>query len=247
MTDFASLLQPDRGQPARAIHIVTPADFTDWLATQPERIRTTVGAHRLTGKGGDRAILPGDKADDWSMLLVCPDPLDSPWRIASLGASLPEGTYRIAGGRTGAAGLGWMLAQHRFERYVKPEPVGARVLLSDDPASIDDTIRLAAATALVRDLVDTGASDLGPAELEVEADRIARQHQATLTVTRGDAPRDRLSDDPCRRPSCDEGSRAPPNRTRMGRSRASPCRNRRQRRPHSIRVGSISSRALACG
>lgn len=187
MTDFASMLQPDRGEPARTIHVVHPDTYEGWLATRSERVRRTIAAHSLTGKAGDRAVLPGDTADDWSMLLVCNEAVTSPWRIASLGASLPEGIYRLAEGPVGAAGLGWMLAQHQFTRYVKPDAVGPRVLLTADAAHIDETVRLAEATALVRDLVNTGASDMGPGDLEAAAETLAKRHGATVTMTRGDA------------------------------------------------------------
>src|SRR3546814_11707125 len=43
------------------------------------------------------------------------------------------------------------------------------------------------AVALVRDLVNTPAADMGPATIEKEADRIARAHGGTLTVTKGEA------------------------------------------------------------
>lgn len=187
MTDFSSLLQPDRGQPARLIEVVHPDAFTEWLTKQPPRIRNTVAAHKITGKPGNRALLPGDGADDWHALLICNEAENSPWRIASQGDVLPEGTYRLKDGPVGAAGLGWMLAQHHFDRYRKPEPALARVLLTSDPARIEETVRLANATAKVRDLVNTGASDLGPAELEAEAEALAAQYGATITVTRGDA------------------------------------------------------------
>ncbi|MBX9859988.1 MAG: leucyl aminopeptidase family protein [Sphingomonas sp.] len=187
MTDFAALLQPDRGQPARAIDVVHPDRFADWLNAQPPRIRTLLAAQKITGKAGNRAILPGDAPDDWSALLVCDEPESSPWRIASQGEILPEGTYRLRDGLVGAAGLGWLLGQHRFERYKAGDSVGARVLLTSDPARIDETVRLAEATAKVRDLVNIGASDLGPAELEAEAAMLADRFTATLTVTRGDA------------------------------------------------------------
>ncbi|WP_066648934.1 MULTISPECIES: leucyl aminopeptidase family protein [Sphingomonas] len=187
MTDFASLLQPDRGQPARTIDVVYPDDFAGWLSAQPPRVRALLAAQKITGKAGNRAILPGEAAEDWSALLVCDEAESSPWRIASQGEVLPEGTYRLRDGAIGAAGLGWLLAQHRFDRYRTGEPSGPRVLLSSDPARIGETIALAEATAKVRDLVNTGASDLGPAELEAEAEALAARFGATTTVTRGDA------------------------------------------------------------
>ena len=187
MTDFTDLLQPDRGQSARTIHVVHPDAFTDWLGKQPPRVRTAITAHGVTGKAGNRAVLPGDNADDWSMLLVCNEGLDSPWRIASLGEQLPAGTYRLAEGEPGAAMLGWALAQYRFDTYRKDESKGPRVLLSGEPALIAETVRLATATALVRDLVNTPALDMGPADLEAEAAKLAEAHGATLTVTKSDA------------------------------------------------------------
>ncbi|MBX4390003.1 hypothetical protein K4H03_28395, partial [Mycobacterium tuberculosis] len=82
---------------------------------------TAIAAHKLTGKAGNRAVLPGDNAEDWSMLLVCDETETSPFRIASLGGQLPEGTDRLATGEPGAAMLGWVLSQYRFDRYRKDE------------------------------------------------------------------------------------------------------------------------------
>ncbi len=48
-------------------------------------------------------------------------------------------------------------------------------------------VRLAEATALVRDLVDTPAADLGPAELEAAARDLAKHYGAKIEVTSGDA------------------------------------------------------------
>ena len=185
--NYTDLLQPDRGQPARAIHIVPPAEWAAWLAAQPPRARATVAAHGLTDKPGNKAILPGDGPDDWSALLVCDEPATSPWRFASMGAFLPAGTYRLADGEPGAGALGWLLGQYRFDRYRKADEAGSRILLTPDAARLEETIRLAEATALVRDLVNTPASDCGPADLEAAAEALAKRHGATLTVTRGDA------------------------------------------------------------
>jgi len=187
MTDFSALLQADRGQPARFIEVIHPDGFADWLNQQSLRIRSLLAAQKIDGKPGNKAILPGDGPEDWSALLVCNEPESSPWRIASQGELLPEGRYRLKNGPVAAAGLGWMLAQHRFDRYRREDAIGPRILLTGEPAQIEELVRLAEATAKVRDLVNIGASDLGPAELEAEVAALATLHDAAITVTRGDA------------------------------------------------------------
>jgi leucyl aminopeptidase len=186
MSRSTDLLQPDRGQPARTIEIVAAAGFEAWLKAQPPRARAAVAAQKMSGKAGSSAILPGDAADDWSVAVAVKETALGAWDLARLAETLPEGTYRPSGD-AGAAMLGWMLGQYRFDRYRKPEGDGPRILLSGEPARIQETARIAAATNKVRDLVNIGASDLGPAELEAEASALADAHGATLHVARGDA------------------------------------------------------------
>ena len=187
MTDFAVLLLPDRDQPARSIHVIDATQFDTWLSAQPARVRASVTAQGLKSTGYSNAILPGEVDDDWSVVTVVADAEGlSPWCLAKLAETLPEGVYRLASGAPGAAALGWLLAQHRFERYKQPDkPAGARVLLTGQPAGIDAIVREAAAVALVRDMVDTPAADMGPPQIEAEAARIAKAHDAVLTVIRG--------------------------------------------------------------
>jgi leucyl aminopeptidase len=189
MTDFASMLAPDKGQPARTIHIIDKAGFDAWLTAQPERARVAVAAARMKAEGYAHAILPGDAADDWSVVTVVANiSALSSWCLAKLAATLPPGIYRVAGGEPGVAMFGWLTAQHRFTRYKpKAEAEEPRVLLTGDPVRMAAVLAEAEAVALVRDLVDTPASDMGPAELEAVAADMAKAHGATLTVTRGDA------------------------------------------------------------
>lgn len=187
MTDFASLIAADRGQAARTLTLVAKAGFADWLKGQPPRARAAVEAARFEGKADTLAILPGDGVEEWSVA-VGVDATSGPWTLATAATKLPEGTYRLADGAPGDATLGWLLAQHRFDRYrEKPEVHGPRVLLTGEPARIDEALRLAEATALVRDLVDTGAGDLGPAELADTAKAVADKHGGKFQVTQGDA------------------------------------------------------------
>ncbi|HMI20202.1 MAG TPA: leucyl aminopeptidase family protein [Sphingomonas sp.] len=187
MTDFTSLIAADRGQPARSLTLIAKADFADWLKAQPPRVRAAVEGARFEAKADTLAILPGDDADAWSVAIGV-DPAGGPWTLASAASKLPEGSYRLAEGAPGDAALGWLLAQHRFDRYrEKPETHGARILLTGEPARIEEMVRLAEATALVRDLVDTGAGDMGPAELADAAKAVADKYGAKFHVTQGDA------------------------------------------------------------
>jgi leucyl aminopeptidase len=189
MTDFASLLQPDRGGPAHLVHLVDKSSFDAWLKAQPAARRALLAALRFDGKAAYQyAILPGDSTDRFDVVSTVKNAAElSPWCLAKLGEALPEGTYRLAEGDPGIAALGWLVGQHRFSRYKKPKDErGGRILLTRDPAAIDETVRLAEATALVRDLVDTGPADMGPAELEAAARDLAKQFGANLVVTGGD-------------------------------------------------------------
>ncbi|MFZ2995118.1 leucyl aminopeptidase family protein [Sphingobium sp.] len=188
MTQYADLLKPDNNQPARSIHLLESADFDGWFLAQSDAVRGIVTAHKFHAKPMEYAILPGGTGEDWTIVAgVAKKAALTSWCLAKLAESLPEGTYRLHEGIPGAAALGWLTAQYRFDRYRKDEnPVGRRILLSRDIAHIDDSVRLAQAVALVRDLVNTPAADLGPAELEAATRQVADSFDAHVEVTRGD-------------------------------------------------------------
>jgi leucyl aminopeptidase len=184
----ATLLQADKGQPAIALRLVDERSFGGWLKAQPERARQAAAAQGFKGEGYQLAILPGEQAD-WSAVLgVANVDALSPWCLAKAAESLPEGKYRVEGRGPGTATLGWLLGQYRFERYKRAAgKYGPRVLLTPEPARIDETVRLAEATNLVRDLVNVPAGDLGPAELEAAVREVAAECGAEVTVTSGPA------------------------------------------------------------
>src|SRR4051794_6889580 len=188
MTDFALLLAPDRGQKARPIHLVDKDSFEAWVKGRPAEDRALLEAHHFDGKKAFAFILLPRGGDFEVVSAVANAGSLSPWCLATLGERLPEGTYKLASGEPAKAALGWLLGQHRFDTYrSKPDPDrGPRVLVTGEAASIEQTVRLAEATALVRDLVDTPAADLGPAELEQAVREEAGRSGAHVRVTTGD-------------------------------------------------------------
>jgi leucyl aminopeptidase len=190
MTDFSQLLVADRGQSARTVHLVDKDSFADWVKRRPTEDRALIEAHRFDGKSGFAfVILP--RGGEFEVVSAVKNAAElSPWCLAKLAGSLPEGTYKLAEREPGKAALGWLLAQHRFEDYrsTKEEPErGPRVLVTGEAAKIDEALHLAEATALVRDLVNTPAADLGPAQLEEAAREIAANAGVQLRVTSGKA------------------------------------------------------------
>ena len=188
MTEVAALLQPDRGQPATPLQLVDKKTFDTWIKAQPDRSRQAAQAQGFRGDGFQLAIVP-EPRDGWSAALGVANVDElSPWCLARAAESLPEGTYRVEGRGPGPATLGWLLGQYRFDRYRrKEESKGPRILLTDEPGRIGETALIAEATYLVRDLVNTPAGDLGPAELQAAVESVARECGARVRTTEGDA------------------------------------------------------------
>ncbi len=192
MTDFAPLLVADRGQKAHAVHLVDKDSFADWLKGQPQPRRNFLNAQRFDGKTAfQSASVPGGSADAFEVVTTVATVRSlSPWGLARLPDVLPEGTYRLAQGAPGKAALGWLLGQHRFDAFrSKPEEAerGPHILVTPEPAAIEPTVRLAQATVLVRDLVNTPALQLGPAELEQAVRDQLDASSSEIRVTSGDA------------------------------------------------------------
>jgi leucyl aminopeptidase len=186
MSGISSLLQPDRGQSAIPIHLVEKAGFDLWLKSQPNRARSAAQAQGFKGEASQLAILPGER-EEWSAVLGVAEPEKlGEWCLSKAAEVLPEGSYRLASGSAGSAALGWLLGQYRFDRFKQdPKPKGPRVLLTGEPARIEEAVRLAQATSLVRDLVNLPAGDLGPAGLQDAAEAVAKSGGIKLNVTSG--------------------------------------------------------------
>jgi len=181
------LIQPDRGQDAIGIRLVDKDGFSNLARTLSGPQRSALAAQKFTGGGYQVGIVP--EGEGWFAVGGVADPAKlSSWCMARLAEQLPAGTYRLLDAEAGAALHGWQTAQYRFTRYRKdPEAEGPRILLTKDVRAIEPALAEARAVTLVRDLVNTPAEDMGPAALEEAAERIAREHGAKLSVTRGEA------------------------------------------------------------
>ncbi len=190
MTDFTALLAADNGQNATQLCCVDLAGFETWQQGLAPREQAAVAAAQFEGKEGQTVVLPGHDAGSWRAAVgVKQAESFGVWDLASAATALPAGRYRLADGLApGAAVHGWLLAQHRFDRYrSRTQPALQRTLLLPDASRIADALADADAEALVRDLVDTPAADLGPAELAAVVNDLASAHRAQVRIISGDA------------------------------------------------------------
>jgi leucyl aminopeptidase len=109
------------------------------------------------------------------------------FRPGSLPGLLPPGVYRFANAPhdTRLAALAFALGAYRFGRYRKTDASEVKLV---PPEGIDtaDIARMAEAAGLARDLINTPANDMGPEELALAAEQVAKRFGASFNCIVGD-------------------------------------------------------------
>lgn len=166
------------------------AKLGEWLAAQPPETRNWIDATGFAAEPGALCLVPAPEGRLAAALFGLPEEED-PWALAALPAKLPPGTYRLPEPldphQADWAALGWMLATYAFTRYKGRNGRSWPSLVwpaAADRAGVERTWR---ATCLVRDLVNTPAGDLGPAELAAVAEGIAARYGAAVRIIAGEA------------------------------------------------------------
>lgn len=130
------------------------------------------------GSSGLSGVLFGIEADDG------PKDWFLPGRLPAL---LPAGTYRFGNAPhdTRLAALAFALGAYRFARYRAADDKPVRLAMPDGIDG-DDVGRIAEGVTLARDLINTPANDMGPAELDEAARQLAARNGASVRTVTGD-------------------------------------------------------------
>lgn len=178
---------------ARPIFVLEPDDVSFWAGQQPDRVRHWVESSGFKGALGTSLVIPSEKGGI-GVALVGYGTADKRARqrfcIASARAQLPPGTYDLAQVPNGFAMeaelLGWLLAGYTFSRYHDQSAPKANL---QRPQNVDASRIevMAESEALIRDLINTPAADMGPVALEDRVRALAAEFDADLSVTTGDA------------------------------------------------------------
>jgi len=108
--------------------------------------------------------------------------------LGQLAASLPPGVYHLPDDCAAPelAALAWGLGAYRFRRYKSADGDPPPRLKLPRGVSEEAILNAVEAVWLGRNLINTPAADMGPAEIEAAARELAEKHGAAVTAIVGD-------------------------------------------------------------
>ena len=182
---------------ALPLWLVAEGNLEEWLETQPAATARWIQTAGFKGERHRFLLLPGsDGAPTGGVLGL--GKLSGPadvclWHTAGLADKLPAGTdFHCATPLPAASAtqmaLGFLYGYYRFDRYRRSTPSNrpARLVVPAG-ADADYVERASRAMTLARDLVNTPAGDMGPAELASAARALAERSEARCRVIEGEA------------------------------------------------------------
>ncbi len=175
--------------PGATTIVVTDLDhFGKRAAAAPAPTRRWLQATGFNGAPDTYALVPdgeGGLGQVWAGVRSA----RHPWALAALPRGLPPGDYRLADDGLAldpeAAAHSWELGAYAFDLYKPAKREAATLQLAPSDGAHRGLIVAAAVTA-TRDLVNTPAEHLGPAELAEAVRLLAKQHGAKFRQTVGD-------------------------------------------------------------
>ena len=175
----------------RPVWFAAPGSLGDDLAELTAEQRAWLHSTGWKPDAGSCALLPGtDGHVEGAVLGLGKTKSDANKSFAAgvLPRTLPHGAYHFASPVPDPtlAAIAWLMGTYRFTRYSKALKRSPRHLRLPDGADEATILRVANGVALGRDLINTPANDMGPAELEAAARNLADGHGAEITVVSGD-------------------------------------------------------------
>ncbi len=175
------------GRNAIPLHLVTADGLEDWLDELETGAVRWVEASGFKGKADQTVLLPGEDGKAAGAALGISS-LDDFWACGGASSQLPDGLYAIQTKLTKAQAtniaVAWSLGAYKFDKYKTKPANGARLVW---PKGADKTVAEAvrAGVATTRSLINTPASDMGPAELAAAVKAVAKPHKAKVALTVG--------------------------------------------------------------
>ena len=177
-----------RASAAVPLDAIRPSGLHAWLKRQAVPAQKWLRRAGFSAKEGELCLVP-DRGGDLALAVLGLGHESDPLALAICSESLPDGIYTLRDVPPECAGasavLAWLLGTYSFTRYRESGKKYPR-LLAPRGIDADEITRIAEGVFLARDLINTPANDMGPAELAGAAQALARKHGAKVSVKVGD-------------------------------------------------------------
>jgi len=181
---------PSGEKSAKPVWCVDTQSWSGVEASLPQAARAFAAAAGFRPSAGQFLLLPDERGGSLGALFGM-DAADAksadPFLAGKLAALLPEGAWKFAAAPRDPrlSALAFALGMYRFTRYRAAEQKKIRLAV---PEGVDgeDLSRQVEAVFLARDLINTPTNDLGPAELEDAAKKLAERFGAEFSSIAGD-------------------------------------------------------------
>ncbi len=189
----SELLLTGEAASARPLWLLTETMLAPWLAQQPASVGNWLHANNFQAERQRLLVLPAAAGEVGGAVLGlgtlrAADELNL-WHAAGLSDRLPGGIYRLATTLAPAAAtqfaLGWLIGSYRITRYRSAGQVLRAALIAPEGTDVAYVRAAAEATTLARDLINTPANDMGPAELAQAGFDLAARFGARCQVLVG--------------------------------------------------------------
>jgi leucyl aminopeptidase len=179
---------------SRPLHVLRPDEMAGFIDNEGSLWAGWLAANSFKAAAGELCLLPGTDGGIAAAVAGIGTPEATRRQrfiLAKVVNRLPAGAWRLSGNLSTAeraeCALGWLFSAYRFDRYRPDRKATDRAALIC-PAGLDAATLLAMAEgeALTRDLINTPAQDMGPAELEAAARDLAIRCGASVETTTGE-------------------------------------------------------------
>lgn len=172
------------GSHGTPLHIIDKPEFQTWLKEQPQTTQSWVNSTGFSGAG--LSLIPGADGQLSQAIYV----LDNPTQLfacADLAKTLPKQAFQLIAETDLqlSVAIAFGLAQYSFGRYIASENKLAQLVINDENV-VKNAHKFIDATFIVRDMINTPASDMMPEHMSKVVQDIAKEFGAEFNEIIGD-------------------------------------------------------------
>jgi leucyl aminopeptidase len=172
------------GSNGTPLHIVAEDSLSSWLEQQPKFTQAWLDSSGFEGTG--LCLIPGTNGALEQAIYTCKSPNEL-FACAELANLLPKQAFQLIADKNlqKNIAIAFGLAQYKFDLYKKSTAPQASLLI-DQQGIVDEANQFIQAIFLVRDMINTPASDMMPEHMSALVKSVASEFNASFSEIVGD-------------------------------------------------------------